>query len=252
MRNDLLRIGFPEEFDSASDVRIRNIWPIFTETTVRQPPYFVSTDALFEDAMGFYVWRAKGLSRDQVGGDFGPRVDVEKVHIVPGERRISFPGVAILREITDLGEIDPESDMVVGTLQQADGALLDAEEAARRLDAKGYVYFVRDRWNLRPGDIVQVELQGADMSEGYYVPMNAVSQQQDGAYVFVVPEGGSVSSVTKVQVNAVPVAERPEFVLIAPVGEGTLTEGAQIVAKGVHYLVDGESVRVVSTIEAGQ
>jgi hypothetical protein len=47
------------------------------------------------------------------------------------------------------------------------------------------------------------------------------------------------------------VAERPEFVRIAPVSEGALTDGSMIVTQGVHYLVDGEAVRVVSTVEAG-
>jgi multidrug efflux pump subunit AcrA (membrane-fusion protein) len=251
LRNDLLRIGFPEDFDGENDVRVRNIWPIFAETTVRRPPYYVSTDALFQDDTGFYVWRAKGLSRDQFDADVGPRVEVEKVPIIPGDRRISFPGVATLREISDLGEIDPEADMVVGAPQQADGSALAAGEAARRLESRGYAYFVRDRWNLRPGDVVQVELQGAEMAEGFYLPMNAVSQQEDGAFVFAVPESEGTSTVTKVEVTVTPVAERPEFVLIAPVSEGALHEGSQIVTQGVHYLVDGEAVRVVTTVEAG-
>ena len=76
--------------------------------------------------------------------------------------------------------------MMVGLLQSADGSPIDVAEGHRRIDARGHVYLVRDRWNLRPGDVVQVELAGADMAEGFYVPMNAVSQQQNGAFVYVV------------------------------------------------------------------
>ncbi len=251
MRNDRVRVGFPDKFDTENDVRVRNIWPVFAESTVRQPPYFVSTDSLFQDATGYFVWRAKGLDRRSYDMNFGPQIDVEKVYVVPGESRISFPGVAVLREIADLGELNPDTDMMIGTLQNADGSLMEIAEGNRRIEAKSYAYLVRDRWQLRPGDVVQVELEGAAMAAGYYVPMNAVSQQQDGAYVFVVPEASGDSTATKVQVIAMPVPEQPEYVRIESSDGQALADGSFIVAEGVHYLVDGEPVRVVSTVEAG-
>lgn len=251
MRNSLIRVGFPDDFEAENDVRVRNLWPVFAETMVRQPPYFVSTDALFQDDMGYFVWRAKGIDRSNYGAQFDPRLDVEKVYIIPGERRISFPGVATLREVAELGELNPDSDMMIGLLQNADGSSMDVAEGNRRITERTYVYLVRDRWNLRPGDVVQVELEGAKMVEGFYVPMNAVSQQQDGAYVYVVPEGSGESTANKVQVIATPVPERPEFVRIEPSDGQSLSEGSLIVSQGVHYLTDQEAVRVVSTVEAG-
>lgn len=251
LRNDRIRVGFPEDFDVTNDVRVRNVWPVFAETTVRQPPYFVFSDSLFQDADGYFVWRAKGLDRRSFEISFGPRLDVEKVYVVPSERRMSFPGVAVLREITDLGELNPDADMMIGTLQNADGSLMEFTEGTRRIEARGFVYHVRDRWSLRPGDVVQVELEGAAMAEGYYVPMNAVSQTQDGAFVYVVPAETGAATATKVPVTATPVPERPDFVRIEPAEEASLSDGALIVSQGVHYLVDGEAVRVVSTVEAG-
>ncbi len=250
LRNSLLRVGFPDDFDPESDVRVRSLWPVFAETTVRQPPYFVSIDALFQDDTGFFVWRAKGIDRRAYGAEFGPRIDVEKVYVVPGERRIAFPGVATLREITDVGELNPDTDMMVGLLQNADGSSMDLAEGNRRTEARGYVYLVRDRWNLRPGDVVQVELEGAKMAEGYYVPMNAVSQTAEGAFVFIVDDATSPSTARRVTVMATPVAERPEFVRIEATSSEILTDGTLMVTRGAHYLVDGEPIRVSGTIEA--
>ncbi len=125
---------------------------------------------------------------------FDTKIVVEKVYVVPGERRISFPGVAVLRELVDLGELDPDSALVVGSPQDANGGPLDEAEAMRRIEARGYVYFVRSRWQLRPGDVVQVELRGAGMLPGYYVPMNAVSRKLDESFVFVVDESTSPPS----------------------------------------------------------
>ncbi len=38
MRNEQLRIGFPEDFDVANDTRVRHIWALFTETLQRRAP----------------------------------------------------------------------------------------------------------------------------------------------------------------------------------------------------------------------
>ena len=111
-----------------------------------------------------------------------------------------FLQVVTLRELTDLGDLDPTKDVVAGVLCATDGRRLTNEEITDIQDGDTVLY-VRERWRLRPGDIVRVDLDGDTVPSGLYVPTNTILEQSDRTYVFVVESSGETDQVRQVEVN---------------------------------------------------
>jgi len=262
VRNGRIRIGMPADFDPEADVRVRELRRFLTETGERTPPYFVGTDSLHRDANGdWYLWKVnqdeKEVTRDSLRNGGNSQLMVEKVKVTLGERRLPFADVAVMQEITgfDEGTLKPETDLVIGKLSDVDGKPLDEDEGGRRVASRGYVYFVREQWKLRPGDVVRADFRGTALDSGFYVPLNAISfvSEEDPsattvkANVFVLQQDETVQHVP---VLASRVEGKAGVRKIVADGAATLGDGDRIVAEGVHFLADGEQVRVVSTVEA--
>ncbi|MGD9853491.1 MAG: efflux RND transporter periplasmic adaptor subunit [Planctomycetaceae bacterium] len=252
IRNESLRDGMPSEFDPDRDVRTRNLWNVFTRTPNRRPPFFVNVDGIHQDANGYYVWRVKGVTVGDPRETIASNLSVEKLAVVPGAERIAFLNVAVMRELTDPGDLNPETDLIVGKLLDMQGAPLDDAAAASRLDKHGTVHLVRERWRFRPGDVVQVNLGGTPPVEGLYVPMDTIvegTSPSDDASVFVVTGSGDSAAVHKVGVRVDPDVIIGTHRRVEPLVVGELEAGMQLVAGGVHYLIDGEAVRVSQVVE---
>lgn len=91
-----------------------------------------------------------------------------------------------------------------------------------------------NRWLLRPGDLVQVSLEQGNLPRGYYVPVQAIRELNDRNYVFVIDDSNVVRAVD------VEVAESTGN--LRRVLSDALQPGDDLVAKGAHFLQDGNTV----------
>ncbi len=95
----------------------------------------------------------------------------------------------------------------------------------------------RPQWLLRPGDLVPVRFLLDATPRGFYVPVDAITRVDDGLAVFVV-EGGVA------RLRTVTVHESYQE-LRRIVGEG-IGNGTRVITGGMHFVSDGEAVRIVA------
>jgi multidrug efflux pump subunit AcrA (membrane-fusion protein) len=186
--------------------------------------------AIQEDDEGHFVWKVENLTRDQLFEDFDPVLKVSKVRVTIGEGRVPVLQVFTFRELTDVGGLNPDTDVIVGDI-------------SGDVDDDGKVVLVRQRWLGRPGDVVRVGLKGKETPEGFYVSEDAI--QFDGTEYHVA-----------VAERAPDGTEQVAFVSVTPhetVGslrriEGELEAGMNVIVEGAHYVTDGESVRTIAQV----
>lgn len=197
-------------------------------------PWYVNEIALHGDEQsGFHVWRAKGLTRDDLADLDPPVLTLEKLPVQLAEGRVNAFGLYKLREVRRDGELK-STDVFPGAVP----------EGTKNGDRVAYV---REEWLLRPGALVPIELGTASPPPGLYVPMKAVQKQTGGTpFVFLVEddgEGGKRTRRTEVTVTA-NVGE-----LIRIEGDG-IAAGARVVLDGAHYLVDGDAVSISEEVRS--
>ena len=241
VRNERIETGIPKQAAAQKHLRIRMLVHLFTEHARRKPPYYVNYKALHKDATGYYVWKIVNPPQSNTVA-VAAKYHVKKVRVVPGEKRLPYLQVVTMRELTDIGELDPEKDLLAGPLQTAAGRQLTDAEIENVLHDDDFVYQVRARWRLRPGDIVRVNLEAEVPEPGFFVPMNTILENADKKYVFVVSSAKGKSHVKQLEVQVT--AHVDTQLRIEAVGEKPLTSGMRIVATGALFLRDGEQVRV--------
>ena len=202
---------------------------------------FVNEECVHQNDTGHFLWKILNRRVGTLAGDSDRVLQVTKLRITPGERSISALGLADLREISiDEGqEFDPMNDMVTGRVVSADGKQPWTGDS---------VFFESNRWMLRPGDLVGVELTGEQTQRGYYVPLDAIVEKSGAHHVFVVdesPEGDHARQVEVTVHEAVDTLRR-----IESAGESPLATDSKIVAQGASFLVDGEAVNVAREVES--
>lgn len=244
IRNEKIQEGLPEQHDAKLDIRTRTITPLMTESRNQTPPYYARETAIYHSGGKEYVFRIKGLQKGHPDSAMPSRLDVEAVPVRTGNKRIPFLKVATLIELTDLGDLNPETDLLVGEVYNMNGSPLSEAEAFERLSRLKHVHFVRERWRFRPGDIAKVDLQRQPPPPGFYLPMDAISldpAHANQASVFVIKheENSIRARQVPVKLLAPPVANLRR---IEALNAGELTEGDRVVNGGVHYLRDGDEV----------
>ena len=180
--------------------------------------YAEETHALRKDGKGYFVWADPNYTEKDSVPD-GTVLNLRKFRVVPGDRRGNLQGIYLIRELTDIGDLKP------GMLIPLDVPQTDADELQ--------VVMARPQWLLRPGQIVDVLLKGEAPAPGLYVPLDAIDAK--GA-IFVADQGkarrvearigGRIGELARVE------------------GEG-LRPGALVITDYIHFLKDGEPVRVV-------
>ena len=246
IRNSQLTAGLPEEFDPEKDVRTRSIGALFAERIDQHSPYFVREESLYREGDEFLVWRIRNLQQGMRDAEIPNQLEVEPVKVVPGERRLTFQTAATMRDLIEIGTLNPQRDVLLGQVRNMQGEPLEPAEALARLKSQGKIYFVREQWRFRPGDIVLTDLSSTSIPEGFYVPMDALKRRsldENLASLFVVrdSERGHVVREIAVRLLGKNVGTSQ---LLECVTEGELQSGDRIVSAGVHFLVDGEAVRV--------
>ncbi|WP_417730366.1 HlyD family secretion protein [Rosistilla oblonga] len=156
-------------------------------------------------------------------------------------------------------EMDVEHDLITGALhlkpQVSDSPSGSAKKnPSLEIWNGSQVMLDEQRWLLRSGDVVQISLTSNKPTDGYYVPMKAVREEQGLTFIHLIDNSESEPIARRVMVDVADgesvVGERV-FLRIASTSQEKLHEGMQVVIEGTHYLNDGDRV-MVSPLEGVQ
>lgn len=198
--------------------------------------WFVEERSIQTDESGnTHVWR---VSNPKGGRAEDAVLDAEKVSVKLGAGRKELLGLFKFRELI------PEGDLA--------NALNDPTSAGRwktvfavgvpKDFSGGKVIKTTRRWLLRPGDIVDVQLELEAPDAGIYVPKRYVRVDGNDAYVFLIhdADGKKIAKRTPVKL------EGSQGHLQQISGEG-ISPGVRMITSGAHYLQDGVEVEVFET-----
>lgn len=189
-------------------------------------------EALRQDDQGIFVWATDELPLGQRLDPASPVLDLRKVRVVPGDERRNFQGIFVARALDDPGPLDR--------------AWIVAHNVPDDFQGGRVLVAIRD-WQLRPGQIVPTLLGGQAPKSGLYLPIRALAAAKEGqGVVFVVVEG--VARRVPVRVVDV-VAELVKVEVVDDADAALLQDGSRVIVDFVHFLQDGEPVRVVETRE---
>jgi multidrug efflux pump subunit AcrA (membrane-fusion protein) len=201
---------------------------------------FVNEEYLQQDDEGSFLWKVVNRRVGTMANASERMLKIERIRVTPGETRTSVLGIAVLREVqlADGEQFDPALDMITGKIVLPPGA-------DQRWSGDSVFYDV-ERWELRPGDLVSVDLVGSRTQPGFFVPLDAISEMSGKNYVFVVESAAGGDTARRVEValhDPVGTLRR-----IEAVGDQPLEADAKIVAAGAAFLVDGERVNVAEEV----
>ena len=237
-RNRRLRLPVPAEMQGQAIARTSDVMPVNLDFVGGGESRLVEVRAIHRDDHGPFLWRVKNRKFNQVTLGASPILEVEKVPVLLGDVSIPFLGNWNFVPVTfpEGVNFDVEKDMVAGELFVDDG---DAESWSG-----DRILFDQERWLLRPGDLVRVDL-GADQSEpGLYVPMRAIRHESGRTFVFVVDQGTTPPRARQVEVRFTGSSGgngHRSLQKIDPI-DAELPDGSKIVVEGVHFLHDGEPI----------
>ncbi len=181
---------------------------------------FVPAESIYRDHGKDYVLRLPGVGfrtdarRDAVGKHMPEKIPIEVADDYLTVAKWTF------RSLKQSGELDEGDFLVINPRKEHENGL-----------AVG-----RAQWLLRPGDLVPVQFLLDATPRGFYVPVNAITRIGDAHIVLVVEDGIARSRVVSVN-ESYQELRRIE-------GEG-ITTGTAVITGGVHYVSDGERVRIV-------
>lgn len=202
---------------------------------------FVVEKALLKDSKGYFLWLLTNVTIGS-GAPKDGKLKVRKMRVGLGPRKVPYLGNWNFQQVLiDDADFDPEKNMVAGQLSVDDGNPGDWEGDTIQLDSGG-------QWILRPGDLVKVDLSGENINKGFFVSMDSIVREADKSFLFVVNESDQETTAKRIPINvldskngkATSGMRRIEAV------EGQSLEGLRYIADGVHYLIDGEPVKVVA------
>lgn len=194
--------------------------------------WFIERRCVRQDAEGTFAWRIAGKDLRQVTGEV---VDMVRMPIKLGKARKDFVGLYQFQEVIPSAAMLPELERSPGITvrNMVFGMGLPPDFAG------GKAMVVRKDWSIRPGDVVDVELDLAAAGKGVYVPTTALSHAGEQPFVFVV-RGNSGSQV----LERVDVEVTGRVGGVVRIGAEPLADGLPIVASGTHVLTNGERVQV--------
>jgi len=243
----------PAGHENSNLARTPDVWRMDFDFLPDAPEgtYYIAKKAMRKDQAGSFVWKCLNVT---VGQPLPEILEVAKMRITPGNKSISFLGNWNFQTVTvDEGEsFDPEADLFLGKLIVDDGNP-DDWSGDRVLLARG------GQWMLRPGDLVTLDLSETDSKPGLYVPMEAIYEESGETYVFAVEDSGDSTIVKRIPVDVAygedlgvgtvrRLKPRPDSKLPAnELPDSELSDGMEIVVGGVHFLHDGEAVRVIKS-----
>lgn len=235
VRNRQVDVHPPPELEVKQFVRTRTLWNLEAEGNNGRAPFFTNAETLHQDEEGYFVWQAAGLTIADLAGDFNPVFRVRKVRVIPSDRYLQFLEIFTYRELTDIGGLNPKTDLLAGALPD------DVKDGDT-------VFLSRKQWLLRPGQLVRVDLHQGQMPDGFYVPAQSVVEDAAGHYVYAVKdEANGEQRATRVTVRLG--ASFGTLQAIEPTTAGQLAAGMKLIVDGTHYVRDGEPINAFEEVE---
>lgn len=240
--NEKTATPVPEDMKGQPVVRTREFWRVLSEFLDDGDSQFIEERSIREDDEGYFLWRITNRQMGTVASQTSPKLEVEKVRVTRGDRRISFLGIWTFREVSiDEGEdFDQTKDLFAGAL-----------EFPAEIDAKSWtgseILLDQQRWLLRPGELVGVDVGGGGIPTGFYVPVDAIMEESGANYVFVVEPTKGGEQVRRVQVHVKD--DHGTLRRIEAAGDEALEPNMRIVAAGAAFLTDGEAINVAEEVE---
>lgn len=235
VRNRQVEVGLPSTLEGKNFHRTPDLWSLEAEHGAGDAPFFTNSETLQKDDQGYFVWRVEGLTVADLGRDFDPVFRVRKIRVTPGERLLRYLQIFTYRELANLGDLNPKTDLLAGRLPA-------------HVEDGDTVFLSRKRWLLRPGQLVNVDMQHGQLPAGFYVPAEAVTRDDDGHHVYLVgQQGNGEQRATRVPVRVG--ASAGTLQAIEPAGDASLDSGMKLIVEGVHYLSDGDAINAFSEVE---
>jgi hypothetical protein len=231
VRNEKTVTGIPEELEGRPVATTQKLWTLLPEKMGVPGNSYIEVNALHQDEDGYFLWKVDNLTADQLYETFDPVLRVSKARVKPGEGRLPALQVFTFRELVDIGDLDPKTDVILGAVE---GKVAD-----------GTVVLAQQRWRLRPGDLAEVSLRDQTRPAGLYVPRVAILYDGSSNYVFAVPEGATTAK--RVDVRAM--ETQGQLQRIESISGDALQPGERVIVGGAHYVMDGEEVSLVEELE---
>ena len=213
----------------------------------KQGRLFIEEKSILEDEQGHFLWQASDVKVGSPSPENG-RYEVRKIRVTPKPLKLPYLGNWVFQEVVvDDESFEPNVNLVIGELFVADGDPSKWQGASVQVDSG-------NRWMLRPGDLVKVDLSKLGKPNGYFIPISAISRDETGASIFVAETEGDQTIAKRI---AVQVASQDQVqtmssrIRVEPAGDDDL-EGKRLIVQGSHYLVDGEPISVVAGREVSQ
>ncbi|MEQ8765715.1 MAG: efflux RND transporter periplasmic adaptor subunit [Planctomycetota bacterium] len=198
--------------------------PVIEEHAFEPGPLFVHPDCVAEDGT---VLRLPGLNaRERAATLPQGTVMPERVPVVLGEdyfNVIQWP----FRRLADPGSLRAFDLLIVSPREEHERG----------------VSMVRPEWVIRPGELIPVILELGAAPPGYYVPVHAIRERNGATSVFLVEKG---------RAHEAAVAVHEPYRDLRRITGSELKDGAAIIEKGAHFVMDGQPVRVIASSEPGR
>ncbi|WP_438811161.1 efflux RND transporter periplasmic adaptor subunit [Rhodopirellula halodulae] len=245
---DRLPNGLPED----KIARTSDLWPLRLNRMMGTPEdvLLVEEESIHRDNQGAYIYLVtNGKLRDKLP----PIIKVRRQRIVEQDMRVPFLGNWTFCSVTMLDENGQPTDIDLDSIYTGkwiSPSTVTSEDptpggtAPVNWDGESVVVAPGSEWMLRPGELVTVDLADQDTSEGFFVPFDALDEEAGQIFLYIVSEG--VAKQIPVQVMN---RDNLDTGSMIEVKSPELQEGMQVVIRGVHYLTDGENVRVVGEVQ---
>ncbi|APZ93583.1 efflux RND transporter periplasmic adaptor subunit [Fuerstiella marisgermanici] len=208
---------------------------------------YVAEDAIHTQDGKSWLWKVENVETHQpLPAD--KLLKVSKLPVELGPAKIPFLGNWIFQQVLiDDESFDPDVNIVAGKLNVPTGEASDWDGDTIRIADDS-------QWELRPGELVKVDLSGSSLEQGYFVSMDAIVREGNRSFLFVVDGTDDAATVKRTEVRLA-TSDQPTATSslrqVAPL-EGESLDGLLYVTSGAHYLRDGEPVQVVMNGKAAQ
>ncbi|MFT7484601.1 MAG: multidrug resistance efflux pump [Candidatus Paceibacteria bacterium] len=218
------RLAYDQPAGQDQPPTVDSLFPVIYREPHLPGPLYVNRESIGDDNGQSYVLRARGIREGERAEGNSLLMHADRINVELGTQTARFLSWSFVA-LKDPGVL-ARGDMLVWGPRPglADGFVISNKE-----------------WIYRPGDLVRVVFDLGNLPEGYYVPVQAISELNGRTSVFVIDSEDQVSRLD-VQVHE----SWNESRRVTSPG---LSEGLRVVLRGVHFLADGESVDVLSTLE---
>ena len=198
---------------------------------------YAPEESIHSDGNQSYVWKVENVkAHDRMPAD--RLLKVSKVPVRLGPTKLPFLGNWVFQQVEfDGADFDPKLNMIAGRIREQGEQVDDWDGDTLLVDNGG-------QWMLRPGDLVKVNLSAGEVSPGYFVPMDAIAREGDATFLLEVDESSETPVVRRRPVKLDQNTKTTSSIRRIQATSGEL-DGLRYVSRGVHFLYDGEPVKVV-------